>query len=209
MNFNKVKHQPIAAEFIGTFVLTLAILASVWGVIPLVPTAVIAGATLGLLVLSLGHVSGTHVNPAITVGLYSVKKIDAAHTVSYLIAQLGGALVAMLVLSMFLDTDLVTKLDVVADYRTFFAEFLGTMVFGFGVAAAVEQKFKSTDSALLVGGSLALGAIIASLGSSGLLNPAVAAGVGSFNWAYVLGPLLGGIIGMNLYALTVTKKGRM
>lgn len=197
------------AEFIGAFILTLAILVSLWGLIPLVPTAVIAGATLGLLVLSMGHASGMHVNPAITIGLYSVKKIDSARMVSYLIAQLGGAMLAMLVLSMFLDSDLLARTNVVADYKTFFAEFLGTLIFSFGVAAAVDQKFKDVNAALLVGGSLSLGAIIAALGSSGLLNPAVAVGVSSLNWSYVLGPLLGGIVGMNVYALSLTKKGRL
>ena len=53
---------------------------------------------------------------------------------------------------------------------------------------------------MVVGGSLLLGiAVAALLGSNGVLNPAVALGIGSFNVMYVLGPILGSVLGMQLY----------
>jgi glycerol uptake facilitator-like aquaporin len=55
-------------------------------------------------------------------------------------------------------------------------------------------------SGLVVGGSLLLGIALASLlGSNGVINPAVALGIGSFNVMYVLGPVLGSLLGMQVY----------
>ena len=209
MDFSKVKHGSVTAELVGTFTLTLAILASTWGILPLIPTAVIAGLTLAIFVMSVGHASGANLNPAVTLGLFSIRKLDAANTVSYLIAQFSGALSAIVIMSLFLEGELVTRLAVSSDYKTFFAEFLGTLIFTFGIAAALQQKLKGADSGLLIGGSLTLGIILASLGSAGVINPAVATSLGVFNWTYALGPVLGAIVGMNVYVLALGKKGKI
>ena len=64
------------------------------------------------------------------------------------------------------------------------------------------HKLDAGKSAFVVGGSLIVGIIVASVGSAGVLNPAVALGLHTFEWGtYVLGPVLGAIIGFNLYAL--------
>ena len=115
----------------------------------------------------------------------------------------------MVAMSLFQDGILVAQVDAIADYPTFFAEFLGAGVFTFGIAAATHQKMKGVDAALTVGGSLLLGILFASVISNGVLNPAVATSISSLNWAYVLGPALGAIIGMNVYALTFGKKGKI
>ena len=63
------------AEFIGTFALTLAVagsLAATGGI----PTALVAGITLGLFVFTIGRLSGAHINPAVTIGAWSMKKIS-------------------------------------------------------------------------------------------------------------------------------------
>jgi aquaporin Z len=85
------------AEFIGTFVLVFAGCGS----------AVLAGDKIGFLGVSLafglsllamaytiGHVSGCHINPAVTLGLFITKKMDRRHVAGYWIAQILGAIVA-------------------------------------------------------------------------------------------------------------------
>ncbi len=55
-------------------------------------------------------------------------------------------------------------------------------------------------SGVVVGGSLLLGITISALiGANGVLNPAVALGIGSFNAMYLIAPILGSIAGMQLY----------
>jgi glycerol uptake facilitator-like aquaporin len=184
-------------EALGTAVLTLVVGASLAGVFE-VGTPVLAALTLGLFVYSLGHLSGTHINPAVTIGAWSIGKISNDDTLKYVIAQGLGAVVALFMLQSMLPE--MATLKVGTDWGTGLAEALGTAVFTFGIAAVVYGKVQNTMSGVVVGGSLMLGiALAALLGSNGVLNPAVAFGIQSFSLMYVLGPVLGSVLGMQAY----------
>lgn len=185
-----------AAEALGTGVLTLVVGLSVVGTFP-VPTPVLAALTLGLFVYSIGHLSGTHINPAVTIGAWSICKIKTNDALGYLAAQFAGAAVAMLV---FTQLAVLPTLSVESSTTVLVAETLGTFLFTFGIASVVYGRAPSKFSGLVVGGSLLLGiAVAALLGSNGILNPAVAFGVGSLNLMYVLGPVMGSVLGMQAY----------
>jgi glycerol uptake facilitator-like aquaporin len=62
-------------------------------------------------------------------------------------------------------------------------------------------------SGLVIGGSLFLGIHFAAHTSNGVLNPAVALGIGSFSLAYIWGPIAGAIVGALLYRLLSSKAG--
>ena len=85
------------AEFIGTFVLVFAGCGS----------AVLAGAKIGFagialafglsllaMVYTIGHISGCHINPAVTLGLFISKKLERRYVLGYWLAQILGAIVA-------------------------------------------------------------------------------------------------------------------
>ena len=93
-------YQKYLAEYFGTLTLTLIVILSLAGIFP-VATPVLAAITLGLFVYSVGHISGTHINPAVTIGLWSIKKIDASDALSYIMVQVFGAITA-LIISMFM-----------------------------------------------------------------------------------------------------------
>lgn len=189
----------LVAELIGTFSLAYAVLASINGSLsPDIPTGVIAGFTLFLAVLSIGGISGAHINPAVTIGLYSINKIPLRNAIGYLVAQFVGAAAALAVLGLILQGDSIGVKSDVSNWTVFFGEMIGTAIFTFGVAAAVEQGLQKISAAALVGGSLLLGIIFAALASNGVLNPAVAVVISSSSWAYILGPILGAIVGMNI-----------
>lgn len=184
------------AEALGTFALALVVVLSVGGVFP-VPTPVLAGLTLAIFVYSIGHISGTHINPAVTIGAWTLKKISSQDAVSYIIAQLVGGYGAMLVAGLFID---VLPMVIVPDTMILGAEALGALFFTFGIASVVYGKTPHDASGVVVGGSLLLGVAVAGLaGSLGVLNPAVALALGVFNWAYIAGPVIGAVFGMNLY----------
>jgi len=190
------------AEGIGTFVLTLVVALGLAGVFP-VSVPILAALTLGLFVYTLGHVSGVHLNPAVTLGLWSLNKISTDETIKYIAAQCVGAGVVLMVLPSLIPD--VRVLTTATDFATGFAELLGTALFTFGVAAVVFGTVPSEQSGLIIGGSLLLGiAVAVLLGSNGVLNPAVALGIGSFNIMYVLGPIVGSMIGMRLYRYLAT-----
>ncbi|HYC34404.1 MAG TPA: aquaporin [Candidatus Paceibacterota bacterium] len=184
------------AEFFGTLVLTLVVSASILSGAGL-PTYLLAGIIVGLFVWTIGHVSGTHLNPAVTLALFTFKRIGKRDTVGYIVAQFAGAVGAMLLVSL-----LNFKLPQMAtDYALFplLAETLGMTIFAFGIAS-VALGGRHDHAAFTIGGSLAIGAMVAgSLGANGIVNPAVALGINSFGVAYLVGPILGALLGMWVY----------
>ena len=190
------------AEFLGTGALTLLILSvqrSTIGVPFFVAAA--AGLTIALMVFAIGNISGGFFNPAVTLGFWTARKIETVTAAIFIGAQFLGGWGAY-----YLYTYLVkSTLQPVGGHfagRILVAEAVGTAIFSFGVAAAVYQGFSRAVTASFTGLALMIGVVAASPAAIGLLNPAVALGVRAWVWGtYVLGPVLGAIIGVNLYAL--------
>lgn len=195
------------AEFLGTFTLALLVSLSIGTSISapaIIPTPVVAGLVLLFFVYSIGSISGCHINPAVTVGLLSIRKISLKHACGYLIAQFLGGLVALYTSSMILGK--VAHIGTIAssDPAIFFAELCGTFLFAFGIASVVYGKVEKGFSGIMIGASLLLGILAAVfLGSNGVLNPAVALGISSFNILYLLGPICGSILGMQLFSFLI------
>lgn len=184
--------QKYLAEFIGALGLTLAVIISLGGAISL-PTPVIAALTLCLFVYSVGHISGAHLNPAVTIGLLSLRKINLRDAVGYIISQFLGAGAALYIGRLMVSSP---SMLVVNSPAVFLSELIGTFFFAFGIASAVFGKAPTNMSGIVVGGSLLLGISLASVLSNGVLNPAVALGIGSFSWSYLFGPIAGSLLGM-------------
>jgi aquaporin Z len=192
------------AEFIGTFGLTFVVILSVARLFP-IATPILAGMVLALFVYALGHVSGTHINPAVTLGALAIKKIKVKDAVIYIVAQVIGAFAAFYVAhSLFAIPAL--NLVVANSYLVFFAELIGTAFFTFGIASVVYGNTPDAVGGMVIGASLTLGIVIAvALGSNGILNPAVAIGLGSINLVYALGPIVGSALGMYGYKMIAEK----
>lgn len=184
-------------EVIGTFLLAGAVALSLTGKLP-VPTPVIAGLTLGICVYTLGGISGTHINPAVTIGLLSIGKISVTEAAGYVVSQFVGAGLALALSNALAPHAPVTVMDSGA---VFAAEALGTFCLGFGVAAVVHDKVPAPAAGLTIGGSLLLGVLMAANVSNGVLNPAVALGIGSVSVIYLVAPIVGSVIGMQLYRM--------
>lgn len=212
------------AEFIGTALLTTAVLATQGD-------PIIVMFTLIAIVLSIGAASGAHVNPAITIGAWATKRIKSARAVSYLVAQVLGALMALVIANAYLGAapapDLsqanllgqaqaapelfsLAKVAEGKEWLLLAAELLGGALFGFGVAAATREKGRMAV-AFTVGASLFLallvtsyltGLAVAGQGSGpAVVNPAVAGALQGVSWSlwpiaiYVLASPLGAVIG--------------
>lgn len=196
--------QKLVAEFIGTFLLTAGVGASIVATSAPIATPIVAALTLGIMVYVIGGVSGCHINPAITLGLLANKKIDLKCAIPYIIIQLLAAFLAGLFISQFVGG---LNVGLGGDTHTMLAEIVGTFIFGFGVASAVAGKNTASASGIVVGGSLLLGILMAAaLGSKGGLNPAVALGIGAHSPAYFIGPIIGSILGMLTYRFLICGK---
>ena len=190
--------KKLIAEALGTFTLALAVLSSLQMEASIISTPVIAGLVLGLFVYTIGNTSGCHINPAVTLGLWAIGKIKINEAVSYIVAQMLGALVAFGLVSTLIGN--ITMGMAPESLSVFIAEAIGALIFGFGIAAVVHGKVANDASGLVVGGSLLLGILLAAqFGSLGILNPAVALALGALNLSYALGAIIGMILGMNLY----------
>lgn len=190
------------AELIGTFGLTLAVIVSLGGAISL-PTPVIAALTLCLFVYSVGHISGAHFNPAVTMGLLSLGKITLKDAAAYIISQFLGAGAAMYIGQLMVHRSALLVLNTPG---VFLAELIGTFFFTFGIASVVYGKTPSQINGIVIGGSLLLGISLASTLSNGVLNPAVAFGIGSFSWSYLFGPIIGSVLGMWAFTFLMERK---
>lgn len=206
--FGRRKVAALAAEFLGTGVLTLAFLSvqrSTIGVPYFV--AIAAGLVAAMLIFVFGGVSGGHANPAVTLAMWTARKITTVTALLYVVVQLLGAWAAYGIYTYFVNSSL-QSIAGTYNNRIVVAEAIGALVLALGWAVIVFRANLTVGSrAALVGISYTLGLIIAAAVGVGVINPAVAMGIrawepfGTAGWAYVLGPLLGTVIGINLYGL--------
>lgn len=198
--FGKRRVATLVAEFLGTGVLTLLILSvqrSTIGVPFFVAAA--AGLTMALMMFALPRAAGGYFNPALTVGFWTTRRIPTFTAILYLAAQFLGAWGAYYLYTYFVKNGL-KPVGGHFTARILVAEAVGTGLFSFGVAAAVYQRVSVAATAAFAGLALMIGMIAASSASIALLNPAVALGARAWVWGtYVMGPLLGAVIGTNLY----------
>jgi glycerol uptake facilitator protein len=196
----KDKWAMIMAELLGTGILVIVIYTMIARTSFPLFAAMGAGATLAVLSLTMGwSKEGVHLNPAVTLAIWTQKKAQTYQSIVAISAQFLGAIGAWNLLNYFLGHSLKSTAGKF-DWKVLTAEAIGAGVFTFGVAGA--SFLESRASAAIVSGvSLFLGIMVASIGSAALINPAVAVGVQSWNWAYAAGPLIGGIVGVSLQGL--------
>jgi len=213
------------AELIGTFFLVLAGTAAVVAAALNLPIAglpadsLTIGLSFGLalivLVFALGHISGAHLNPAVTLGLASSGKFPLRYVPFYLVAQMGGAILAALSVQFmfgsvakkvaFLGATLPAK--GVNAWRVVFIEALVTFLLMLVIMAiATDKRSPKAAAGTAIGFTLAIGVIVAGPLTGGAVNPARALGpmiiAGKYTdfWAYIVGPIVGAVLASVLYA---------
>lgn len=148
----------VLAELFGTFVLTLVALATFQDA-----GALYVGIALALLVVAVGAVSGAHVNPAVTFGLWAVRKLKTVLVPFYWGAQFLGAMLAVIVSNWVANSSISLSFNTFAqfDWGIFGAELVATAVFLFGLVAVVSRRELSAGArAVGIGASLAIGLVV-------------------------------------------------
>jgi glycerol uptake facilitator-like aquaporin len=201
MSLTRKKIAMIVAEFLGTALLTLVFLAvskSTIGIPYFISIA--AGLALAGGTLLFSSASGAHLNPVITLGLWSVRRVKTIPAIVYVAAQFLGAIAAYFLFTYFVGQ---TWHNVgTFEGRVLVAEAVGAFILSIGWAATVYHHLETSKAAAVLGVSFMLAVLVSSAGAGGIVNPAIAFGVRSWVWGtYVLGPVLGAVIGFNLYSL--------
>jgi aquaporin Z len=210
--------KELVAEFIGTFALILlgagAGIVAGLGIGNLTTVALAHGLTIMVFAYAHGHISGTHINPAVTLGLFAAGKFPAAKIVPYIIAQLLGAIVAgYVLLATFGDpathsnlgaTLINTELGITVGI-TFLLELIGT----FFLVNTVLHTAVGARAGLLA--PIAIGMTVAacitffgpltgaSLNPARTIGPAVPANAYADIWVYLVATSLGGILAGAFY----------
>jgi len=169
------------------------------------------GAVIGLMVYAFGHISGAHINPAVTIPMMITKKISVADGIGYIIFQLIGAVVAAFSLKAILPeigakvnfgtqggpSELLNN-SVMAGITVeiILTFFLVTVIF----LTAVHKKAPAGIHGISIGGMVFLLHLVgvpltgASMNPARTFGPAVVSGFWELHWLYWVAPIIGGII---------------
>ena len=208
----------LVAEFIGTFALIfIGAGALAIGSANLVGVALAHGLVIVGFAYAYGHISGTHINPAVTLGLLIAGEIEFVAAIGYWIVQFLGGILGAVALSTVLPnpgdlgvtilTEGVTPVQglIVEIVLTFFLvnTIFNTAVSGkasnfAGLAIGLTLVF-----CILMGGPLTR----ASLNPARTLGPAIVSGNYADIWLYFVGPLVGAILAALLYIGVLKDKG--
>ena len=218
------------AELVGTFILVFGGTAVAVGAILSLPTAggaygslaiaLAFGLALAAVVAAIGHVSGAHVNPAVTLGLASIGQFPWKSVPAYLGAQLVGAVLGAVGTWIAFggpgrnEAKLAATYPAqgVGDLQAFLLEILITFILVFVVVSvATDSRAPAAIAPIAVGFALAVGVFIAGPVTGGAVNPVRALGpmllAGDLTsaWLYVLGPIIGGVLGAFVYEKTMAQ----
>ncbi|XP_072543244.1 aquaporin-1a.2 [Salminus brasiliensis] len=176
-----------------------------------VKVALAFGLAIATLAQSLGHISGAHLNPAITLGMVVSCQISALKATVYVVAQMLGAVLASGIMSKLTPEETSLGVNSLADDLTpvqgLGIEFLATFQLVLCVLATTDNRRKDvTGSApLAIGLSVGLGHLAAISYTGCGINPARSFGPAVIrktfkdHWVYWVGPLLAGVAASLLY----------
>lgn len=217
------------AEMFGTFWLVLggcgsAVLAAAFPDvgIGLLGVSLAFGLTLLTMAFAIGHISGCHLNPAVTIGLWTGGRFDAKDVVPYIIAQVLGGIIAGGVL--FVIASGQAGFDAVSSgfasngfgehspggyslTAALVCEVVMTMVFLFVIMGATDSKAPAGFAPIAIGLCLTLIHLISIPVTNTSVNPARSTGVAVFVgdwavsqlWLFWVAPIIGAVIGAIIY----------
>lgn len=224
--------QKLVAEFLGTFILIFigagsicadqAMRAGGGAGIGLLGIAVAHGLAYSIAVTAIGHVSGGHINPAVTIGFWVTKKMGTMEALSYWVAQLAGGIAAAYLLRMlvpediwrpvWLGTPLLARDFSAANGIILEAVMTFFLVFVVFATAADERGAFAKITGFAIGLTVAMDILVggpftgASMNPARSLGPALAARAWSHHGVYWVGPLLGGALAGALYHSVFLKR---
>jgi aquaporin NIP len=210
-----IRHQlpQYIAEFIGTFFLVFfgcgaMILAEVnpsynGSLVPFV-----WGGAVSIMIYAVGHISGAHFNPAVTIAFWSTKRFPSKRVAGYVIAQTGGALLASLVHAVIWGFE--HKFGSTQMSISIAGGFLVEVILSFAlmfviISVATDSRAVGELAGIAIGTCVALCAFVGGPLTNASMNPArsIAPSIldGDLNiiWAYILAPIVGAILGAKTY----------
>jgi MIP family channel proteins len=212
-----------AAEGLAAFALVFAgcgaiVSDSVYGgALGTIGIGLVFGLVIMAMVYATGHLSGAHINPAVTIAFVLSRHFPRREAAGYIAAQLVGATAgALLLLAVWPDKPaaLGATLPTVATGSALAYEAVLTAILMFVImAVATDARAVGAGAAIAIGGAVGLDAIFAgpvtgaSMNPARSIGPALASGDLGDRWIYVVGPIVGAACGAATYPLVRGGRG--
>ncbi|MCO5602606.1 hypothetical protein L7F22_056740 [Adiantum nelumboides] len=208
--------QKVGAELISTYILVFAGCGAAMvdeksgGAITHFGVAAAFGLVVMIMIYSVGHISGAHMNPAVTLAFATVRHFPWAQVPAYIGAQVVAAISAAFSLRLILGgaAKIGATIPVGSDVQSFAMEVITSYILMFVVSAvATDTRAIGELAGLAVGSAVALDAIFAGPICGASMNPARSIGpaVASYDfkslWVYIVGPILGCLLGAWSYTM--------
>jgi len=171
------------------------------------------GLAVTLVVASSGHLGGAHVNPAVTIGFWSVRRFPGRDVAPYVAAQCVGAVAASALLAWLLGPvgSFGATVPSLPLLQSFVVELGYTGLLGFVImGVATDERTPIAVAPFAIGATIFAGALVTGPLTGGSFNPArtfgpaVVGDIWTAHWLYWLAPILGAVLGMRLYDLLRT-----
>jgi MIP family channel proteins len=207
--------RSLVAEAIGTFALVFAGCGAIMvdaktHALGHVGVAISFGLVIMVMIYAVGHISGAHFNPAVTLAFATSRHFPALRVPAYWAAQFAGALTAALVLRGSLGdvAHVGATLPSGSDGQALLWEGVLTFFLMFViVAVATDTRVVGEAAAIAIGATVGLDAMFggpitgASMNPARSLGPAIAAGDLASVWVYLTAPFLGAVAAAAAYRL--------
>jgi len=204
-----------ASEALGTFTLVAigpgaVMVAARTGAFSVVGIALAFGLAVTIVVAATGHLSGAHINPAVTIGFWSVRRFPSRDVMPYIVAQSVGAVAASLVLAWILGPvgNYGATMLTLTVGRSFAVEAGYSAILGFVIiAVATDERTPAAVAPFAIGATVFAGALVTGPLTGGSFNPArslgpaLVGGIWTSHWLYWIAPITGMIAAMRIYEL--------
>ena len=201
------------AELLGTFALVAigpgaAMVAARTHAFGHIGVALAFGLAVTLVVASSGHLGGAHINPAVTIGFWSVGRFRSSDVIPYVAAQCAGAVLASLLCGWLVGPvgGFGATIPSLPIAQSFVVEMGYSGILGFVImAVATDDRTPAGVAPFAIGSTVFAGALVTGPLTGGSFNPArslgpaVASGVWTAHWLYWIAPILGMVLAMRLY----------
>ncbi|KAD3067459.1 hypothetical protein E3N88_35339 [Mikania micrantha] len=211
------------AEFIGTFCVIFAGCGSVavnnlyGGAVTFPGVCVTWGLIVMAMIYTVGHVSGAHFNPAVTITLSLLGLCPFKEVAVYIVSQLSGSILASGILSLIMNVTPEAYFGTIpagSTLQSFFVEIIITFILMFVISGASnDHRAIKKHGGIVVGMTIMLNVFVGGPISGASMNPVRSLGPAIVKWrfkgiwAYIFGPIIGAVIGGFVYnLLTPTQK---